>query len=585
MTIHPRFVTLVEVLSHRALHQSDERAYVFIGDCGTEITQLTFGELNSCSRSLAQELSIRARPGDRALLVFPPGLNFLVAYFACLYSGIVAVPVVPPRRGRLRLATLGIADDCQPKIGLTTEVLLPEIAQEFSGQAAWDAITWMSVEAALSVPSSGPEPHTARSDEIAFLQYTSGSTSAPKGVMVTHGNLVRNLEMIRRAVGTTQNSRIVSWMPLFHDMGLILNALHTLCVGSLCVLMSPASFMQRPLGWLTAISKYKAEVAGGPNFAYDLCVKRFSPERAQELDLRCWRVAMNGAEPVHARTLQNFSETFSPYGFERRAFYPCYGMAEGTLLLSGGARDVLPVTRKIERAPFAQGRIISVDDTCTDRREVVGCGSSLIGERLVVVDPATRRESASGQIGEIWAAGPHVALGYWRNPAASNETFGGRIAGTGDGPFLRTGDLGFLLDDELFITGRLKDVIIVNGQNHYPQDIEATVAACHPALRENFGAIFVVGEDGEHRLVVVQEVERTWRFRLNADNLIESVRRAVVAEHELMISEVVLIRAGTLPKTSSGKVQRRQTRELYVRGELELWPADGARMKPSFDPI
>jgi acyl-CoA synthetase (AMP-forming)/AMP-acid ligase II len=581
MTIHSPFSSLVEVVRHRAMHQANERAYVFISDSGTELAQLTFGELDSYSRSLARTLRMRGRTGDRALLIFPPGLEFIVAYLACLYAGIVAVPVVPPRRGRLRLATLSIAEDCQPTIGLTNDVFLSEVAKEFSGQAAWDAITWMSIGAARNSSCDRADGCTVAFDEVAFLQYTSGSTSAPKGVMVTHRNLVTNLEMIRRAFGTTSHSRFVSWMPLYHDMGLILNVLHTLYIGSLCVLMAPASFIQRPLAWLAAISKYGAEVAGGPNFGYDLCVKRFRPERAENLDLSSWRVAMNGAEPVRARTLQHFTETFSPYGFNQRTFYPCYGMAEGTLLLSGGARDALPVIRKVERNALTHGRVVPVNETAKAWCEVVGCGSELVGERLAVVDPETRCECASGQIGEIWVAGPHVTRGYWQNAAASDETFAGEIAATGEGPFLRTGDLGFLLDGELFISGRVKDIIVIRGQNYYPQDIEATVAACHPAFKANFGAAFAVDEEGEQRLVVVQEVERTWRFRPNAHDLVESVRKAVVAEHELMISEVVLIRTGTLPKTSSGKVRRRHTRQLYVDGNLELWRFDEARIDSS----
>ncbi|HEV7598941.1 MAG TPA: fatty acyl-AMP ligase [Bradyrhizobium sp.] len=577
------FGSLVELLHHRALHQANERAYVFINDAGTELAELTFKQLDDSSRSLAKRISKLARPGDRALLVFPSGLDFLVAYFACLYAGIIAVPAVPPRRGRLRHATLGIASDCRPKLGFTSDALISNMTQEFAGEAAWDAIRWMSIKGAPDFEDETGQ-RSAASDEIAFLQYTSGSTSAPKGVMVSHGNLLANLEMIRHALGTTAASTCVSWMPFYHDMGLIYNALHTLYVGSMCVFMAPASFMQRPLGWLAAISKYRAEIGGGPNFGFDLCVNRFKPERVQRLDLGSWRVAFNGAEPVRARTLQRFSETFAAFGFDRRAFYPCYGMAEGTLLLSGGSRDALPVIRGFERSDLARGRVAPVDDISPDCSHVVGCGSSVVGQSLIIVDPVACRECGPGEIGEIWVAGPHVAAGYWCNPAATHETFEGVVAGTGAGPFLRTGDAGFILDGELFISGRIKDVIIIRGQNHYPQDIEATVGACHPAFRENFGVAFAIGEPGEERLVVIQEVERTWRASLNPINLVESVRAAVVAEHELMVSELVLIRTGTLPKTSSGKVQRRGTRQLYIDGQLELWQAVSAEVELSTSP-
>ncbi len=578
------FGSMVELLRHRAAHQADERAYVLINDAGTELAELSFRQLDDLSHSLARKLSRIARRGDRALLIFSPGLDFLVAYFACLTAGIVAVPVVPPRRGRLRHATLSIAMDCQPTLGLTSDALSSSMAQEFAGEPAWDAIHWTGIGAAAELREDQTERRGAILDDIAFLQYTSGSTSAPKGVMVSHSNLLANLEMIRGALGTTAASTCVSWMPFYHDMGLIYNALHTLYVGSMCVFMAPASFMQRPLSWLAAISKYRAEIGGGPNFGFDLCVSRFKPERAGELDLSSWRVAFNGAEPVRARTLQRFSETFASCGFDRRAFYPCYGMAEGTLLLSGGSRDALPVIRGCDRSELARGRVVALDSSSPDCRQVVGCGASVAGQKLLIVDPATRRECAAGRVGEIWVAGPHVAKGYWCNPTATAETFQGVVADTGEGPFLRTGDAGFVLDGELFISGRIKDVIIIRGQNHYPQDIEATVGACHPAFRENFGVAFAIGDFGEERLVVVQEVERTWRAALNPADLVERVRAAVVAEHELMVSEFVLIRTGTLPKTSSGKVQRRGTRQLYLEGELDLWGAAEAEAEMSASP-
>jgi acyl-CoA synthetase (AMP-forming)/AMP-acid ligase II len=374
------FASLVELLHFRARHQSDERAYVFINDAGAEVAELTFAQLDEQSRSLAVVLGERASPGERALLVFLPGLDFLIAYFACLYAGIIAVPVVPPRRSHLRFATLGIAMDCRPTLGLTTDALLSGLAQEFSSEAAWNAIRWTSVSAAAEAGESPTEIRSTARDEIAFLQYTSGSTSAPKGVMVSHRNLLSNLEMIRNTFGTTADSTFVSWVPLYHDMGLILNALHALYVGSKCVLMAPTSFMQRPLGWLASISKYRAEVAGGPNFGYDLCVHRLKPDRAAELDLRNWRIAFNGAEPVRARTIQRFSDTFAPFGFNPRAVYPCYGMAEGTLLLSGGNPDAPPVIRAFSRSELARGRAVQVDLDLPESPTLVGCGSSVVGQ-------------------------------------------------------------------------------------------------------------------------------------------------------------------------------------------------------------
>jgi acyl-CoA synthetase (AMP-forming)/AMP-acid ligase II len=583
------FRSLVELLRVRAAEQPDDRAYAFLSEAGDEKDALSFGELDQRARATAARLLAHdgVRPGDRALLVFPPGLAFFTGYFGCLYAGLIPVPVVPPRRSRLRLSTLSIARDCRPTVGLTVDDMLEDLPPEFAGVAEWQAIRWLGVSAADDTSAETAAPYDARSEDVAFLQYTSGSTSAPKGVMVGHGNLVLNLEMIKRTLGNSRSSTYVSWVPLYHDMGLILNALQTLYVGSLCVLMAPAGFMQRPLTWLSAIARYKAEVAGGPNFGYDLCVSRFRPERMEGVDLSGWRLAFNGAEPVRAETLRRFARTFVPYGFDWRAFYPCYGMAEGTLLLSGGRREAGPVVTPLDRRSLHQhGQVVPV--TASEAVpaggkqppppfEAVGCGSELVGERLAIVDPQTRRELPPGRVGEIWAAGPHITQGYWENEAATTETFRGHLADTGEGPFLRTGDLGFLLEGELYIAGRLKDVIIVRGENHYPQDIEATAASAHPALRPGFGAAFTVetGDDGgDEKLVIVQEVERTWRNKVDADTLAELVRQAVVAEHELGVSAVIFIRPGTLPKTSSGKVRRRLTGQLYLDGELEIWGTD-----------
>jgi acyl-CoA synthetase (AMP-forming)/AMP-acid ligase II len=583
------FRSLVDLLCVRAAEQRDDKAFAFISEAGDEKDAMTFGELDRRARAMAGRLQAQgARAGDRALLVFPPGIAFFTGYFGCLYAGMIPVPVVPPRRSRLRLSTLSIAQDCRPTVGLTVDGMVDELPPEFAGVAEWDAIRWHGVVGppatgdTLAAPEPAAAPYDAKFEDVAFLQYTSGSTSAPKGVMVGHGNLVLNLEMIKRTLGNGRSSTYVSWVPLYHDMGLILNALQTLYVGSLCVLMAPAGFMQRPLTWLSAISRYKAEVAGGPNFGYDLCVSRFRPERMEGVDLSRWRLAFNGAEPVRAETLRRFAQTFAPYGFDRRALYPCYGMAEGTLLLSGGRREADPVITPLDRRSLHQQGQAAPATVGIDRAapaehfEAVGCGAELPGERLAIVDPETRREVAPGRVGEIWAAGPHIAQGYWKNEAATTETFRAHIAETGEGPFLRTGDLGFMLDGELYIAGRLKDVIIIRGENYYPQDIEATAASAHPALRPGFGAAFTIeaGDNQEEKLVIVHEVERTWRNKIDTDTLAELVRQAVVAEHELGVYAVIFIRPGTLPKTSSGKVRRRLTRQLYLDSELETWGTD-----------
>ena len=410
-----------------------------------------------------------------------------------------------------------------------------------------------------------------QADDIAFLQYTSGSTSEPKGVAVSHANLLANLEMIRCALGNTKQSTYVNWVPLYHDMGLILNALQTLYVGSLCVLMAPNAFTQRPLNWLRAIHDYRAEVGCSPNFGYDHCVSRYRADQMEGIDLSCWKVALNGAEPVHAETIDRFIETFAGHGFQAGAVFPAYGMAEATLLISGGRRGAGQVTRTVSSAGLHSHSVTAPDDAA-DAQLLVGCGRALVNERIAIVDPDHRTRLPPDQVGEIWVNGPNVARAYWRNPEATQAALNAGIAGEDDGArWLRTGDLGFLDEDgELFVTGRIKDLIIVRGINHYPQDIERTVQSAHPAFRANCGAAFAVSDErGEETLVIVQEIERTERNRIDAAEMKGLIRENVTDQHELFARHIVLIRPGTLPKTTSGKIQRSLARKLWLERRLE----------------
>jgi acyl-CoA synthetase (AMP-forming)/AMP-acid ligase II len=352
-------------------------------------------------------------------------------------------------------------------------------------------------------------------------------------------------------------------------MGLILNVLQSLYIGALCVLMAPVSFMQRPLSWLRAIHDYRAEVAGGPNFAFDLCVRRHRPEEIQGIDLSCWKVAFNGAEPVRANTIDRFTSTFAPYGFDAKSIYPAYGMAEATLLISAGHRGIGPVTRRTDRDALQRNQIVAPAQA-QDAQILVGCGRQLVGERLAVVDPETRMPLGPGLVGEVWVAGPHVAQGYWHNLEATALAFGAQMALEGTQCWLRTGDLGFLDEDrELYITGRIKDLIIIRGINHYPQDIEETVQDCHAALRRHCGAAFSVpDQEGQEQLIVVQEVERTSRRQIAIEEIVASIREAITREHEVAAREIVLIRTGSLPKTTSGKIQRNLTRQMFLTGAL-----------------
>jgi acyl-CoA synthetase (AMP-forming)/AMP-acid ligase II len=442
----------------------------------------------------------------------------------------------------------------------------PDLAARFRDTR----LDWIFVDSLPEGAGEAQLPVPVRRD-IAFLQYTSGSTSAPKGVIVSHGNLIEHSEMIRIAFANTRSSTHVSWVPLYHDMGLILNVLQSLHVGAACVLMAPAHFLQRPLNWLRAIHEYRAEVAGGPNFAFDLCVRRYRAEEMGEIDLSSWQVAFNGAEPVRANTIERFAETFAPYGFNPKSTHPAYGMAEATLMISGGQRGAGPVLRRLSRDALQRHQVIA-PLRAEDTQILVGCGRQLHGESVAVVEPESRRRLPPGLIGEIWVAGPNVAQGYWCNSSATEAVFRGHVADGGMERWLRTGDLGFLDEGgELFITGRIKDLIIIRGMNHYPQDIEETVQDCHPALRRHGGAAFgVLDRNDEEQLVVVQEVERTYRQRIAESEMVHSVREAIARDHDIAAREIVLIRPGTLPKTTSGKIQRHLARQMFLARTLAV---------------
>ena len=504
------------------------------------------------------------------MLVFPPGLDFIVAFFGCLAAGVIAVPLMVPRRTATRDSSAAIIADCSPKIAMTTDELLesrPDVTERFRDAG----FAWMTVSA---MDDAADDPAAvlpvANRDDVAFLQYTSGSTSTPKGVMVAHDNLLANLEMIRTAMGNTEQSTSVGWVPLYHDMGLMMGVMQPLYLGALSVLMAPAAFMQRPLNWLHTIHQYRAELTSAPNFAFDLCVSRFRADQMERVDLSCWKLALNGAEPVHADTIARFTETFGAYGFDPGTMYPGYGLAEATLLVAGGVRGRGSSTRDVSRVALQLGDATEATDA-GDAQPLVSCGHSLVDEYIAIVDPDLHRRIPQRRIGEIWVSGPNITRSYWRNQAATAETFHARIADEPGRTWLRTGDLGFLDESGgLFITGRIKDLIIIRGMNHYPQDIERTVQDSHPALRRDCGAAFAISdEDGNERLAVVQEVERTQRRNLDFADVSGRIREAVTRQHEIAVHTIVLIPPATLPKTTSGKIQRKLARKLWLDGGFE----------------
>lgn len=551
--------TLAQLLDRRAAGQADDPALIFLADSGGEQARLTYARLRDQALNLARHLAAQAAPGARAVLMLPTGPDFAIALFACAYAGLVAVPLMPPRRLANRDSAAHILDDCAPALMLTLSGL--------SGRAERvrrDGMTWIELDR-LDAVGEGILPPPPSPNDLAVLQYTSGSTSQPRGVMVAHGNFLTNLDAIRVALGNSASSTFVSWGPLYHDMGLVMGLLQPLYLGAPGVLMNPAAFVQRPHLWLRAISHYRAEVAGAPNFAFDLCVNRVRPEQMEGVDLSGWKVAFNAAEPVRAATLARFAESFAPYGFDAGTLYPAYGLAEATLMVSGGRRGEGWHTRPVSRAALERGAIAAPADA-GDVYDAVLCGRAVPETAIAIVDPQSSVHLGKDAIGEIWVRGAAVPAGYWNNSGATAATFESVL--DGEGGWMRTGDLGFLDGDgNLAITGRRKDMLIVRGMNHYPQDIEQTVAACHPALAAD-GAVFQAGEDSSF-IVVAQEVERQVRRDLPVEDIVGAVREAVSREHDLAVKDVVLLRPGALPKTTSGKVQRALTARLWREGALE----------------
>ncbi len=558
--------TLIDLLRLRAASAPERTVYTFLTDGEVEAGHLTHAELDRAARRIAAALRAVAPPGERALLLFPPGLEFIAAFFGCLYAGVVAVPAYPPHPRRESPRLRAIARDATPRVVLTTASL----AAAASGAARTPELAgavWLATDA---LPESLPEwdGRGPAPDDLAFLQYTSGSTALPKGVMVTHANLMHNERMIRAAFAQDESSVVVGWLPLYHDMGLIGNVLQPLFCGGRCVLMAPVAFLQRPRRWLEAVSRYGATTSGGPNFAYDLCVRRVPAEEREGLDLSSWRVAFSGAEPVRAETLERFAAAFAGSGFRRNSFYPCYGLAEATLFVSGGTSGSGFRAAAVDAAALERHEAVPAS-AASPARDLVACGRAWEGQRIAVVDPATGAELPPGRIGEIWVSGPSVALGYWNRPEQTAQDFGAALAGEVAGPrFLRTGDLGFERGGELFVTGRLKDLVILRGRNHYPQDLELTAERAHPGLRSAGAAAFAIDLDGEERLALVCEVER--RPGATVEEIAGAARRAIVEEHEVQVERIVLVRAGTIPKTSSGKIQRHACRAALLGGTLEV---------------
>ncbi len=564
--------SLVKRLREHAALRPNSVAFAHRIDGRSVLATLTYGELDKRARAIAARLQDVAPAGQCVMLSYPAGLDFIAAYFGVLYAGSIAVPTFQPRfRTLSRFHALCV--DARARTALGTS----ESIAQLRAMVGFDpGVSWIATD---DIPDTCAESwieHDPHSDSIATIQYTSGSTSQPKGVMLSHANLVANTRAISAAFEVNDASSSVFWLPAYHDMGLIGGVLVPVLCGVPSTVMSPATFLRDPYLWLQEISTSRASISGGPNFAFDLCSRKVTDEQRATLDLSSWSVAFIGAETVQPSTLARFADAFGPCGFNPKAFYPCYGLAEATLMVSGPRAGGGATISAFRRERLTQGQVeaVRVDSGGGhDAHKIVGCGKPVGDVQIQIVDTETLVPVGPGRVGEVWVASESVGGGYWHDPESTRARFAARLGGTQQGPFLRTGDLGFLYERQLYITGRMDDLIIVRGVNHHPQDIEATARDCHPFLENGMGASFSVEREGTQRLVLVQEVERTGEGGGTSDDLaavLKSIRAAVLEEHGVALDAVVLVRRGTIARTSSGKVQRSACRVAFLNNQIKL---------------
>lgn len=563
---HP--LTCIDLLSSRAERTPSLAVHTFLADGERPDRVLTCEHLDRRARQIGAVLQQAGLTGRTVLLLYPPGLDFIEAFFGCLYAGAIAVPAYPPKANRSFGRLNAILHDAGAGAVISLGDMLEDIQRRLEELGEHPNCLWLATDRMVDGADSWRRPDIT-ADTLAFLQYTSGSTGDPKGVMVSHGNMLHNAEGVRIACGLSTESTSVCWLPSFHDMGLITGVLEPLHAGFPNYMMAPAAFLQKPARWLQAVSRYRATFGGAPNSAYELCLRAVTGEQCEGLDLSSWTSVFNGAEPVRAETLRRFVEKFGPYGFPANAMLPAYGMAEATLMISCGPPGNGSTLLRAKADALQQHRVVAAQADDAETAELVGCGQVSVGMQVVAVNPETSARCADGEIGELWVAGPSVAKGYWKRAEQTQAIFEARIAGSDDGPYLRTGDLGYVRDGWVFVTGRLKDLIIIGGRNFYPQDVELTVECCHAALNPGTAAAFSIDEGNAERLVVAVEVQRQARRSVKPEEVFAAIRRAVAEEHELQVHAIALLQPSTVPKTSSGKIQRRPCREAFLSGELE----------------
>jgi acyl-CoA synthetase (AMP-forming)/AMP-acid ligase II len=569
--------TLLDVLSRHARTRPNTTALRFLANGDAETDMLTFGELVQRTQSLATRLYAGEEPGTSVLLLLDSGLAFVQSLFACMYAGLIPVTVDLPRPNRStdRLEAIVRHSGCRACI--TSNAELARVEKLMAAVPSLAKLNRYLVEGDLQQPASQPALPRPAAEATAFIQYTSGSTSAPKGVVITHGNLLANQVQIKAGFRHDERTKFLGWLPMFHDMGLIGIVMHPLFLGVECTLMPPAAFIQRPLRWLTAMSKYRATTTGAPNFAFDHCVSRIADSDLQGLDLSSWRVAFCGAEKVRAATLREFARKFAPAGFDATSFLPCYGLAEATLFASGLSHfgEAQPRVVRVTQRGLEQGRMQLVDASAevAGSMELVSNGPPAVGQQVEVVDPETGQRCSEGQIGEIWLGGPNVALAYAHDSEKTASLLNAKLDSQ-PGRFLVTGDLGAMWEGELFVVGRLKNLVIVRGRKVYAEDIEQLVGRSCELFLPNRCAAFAVdtkgeGGAGQESLVIVQEASRRPRSEAEVEEARAHARELLATQLDLVLHDIILVKPNSIPMTSSGKIRHGKLRSAYLAGETK----------------
>lgn len=578
--------TILHHMQHNAESNASGNAFTFLSDDGST-ESLTHSQLWQDVCKVSRYLRMTVSPGSRILIFYPSGLEYIKVFYGCLLAGMVAVPLYPPRRNVKSDRIVKIAESCSASLALTGYSELENVQTTWQNEnQSGVKLEICALDFSMLPVDHAQNPDKITADQPAFLQYTSGSTGTPKGVTITHGNILANMRHLESTSSGNNRDVFVNWAPLFHDMGLVVTVLWPVYLGTLSVLMAPATFVRNPLCWLQAIHKYRGSICGAPNFAYDLCTDKIDAVDLKELDLSSWRIAFNSAEPVKYKTMEDFFHKFAQCGFRENTFYPAYGMAEATVFVAGGTADESLTSVSIERSRFTEHKLVPVAHDDPNSIRLVACGRVSEPHDLKIVDPQTRMETKDGEIGEIWFGGPSVSPRYWGLEKVSTQTFEQRIAGDLSARgYLRTGDLGAMLEGQVFVTGRMKDLIIFHGKNYYPQDIEDMATNAHSAVRSGHCAAFAVDADNEpERLILVAELERQHFRKANPIEIEAAIRERIFMNCGVNVDEIVLLKPYSIPMTSSGKIRRGETRQLYLNRKFEVIHATDHNVRTFVEP-